>query len=275
MESQYHLDTDYFDEDTETTYSTQKSFDLLGDEIDALRHGHGKEPTMQWQSHTNIFHFTLVDDEFKNAIHTTFTPHSTRNLRQMTFDPDKPYGSSGGASAVVPEDEETGPSTTPVSRLMPIVSQSMNDLKCDQSVTAIGSDGKVVLSDMGRFKSAQSVPLTEDGENVLSEDEEYEYEVKYDDDPLVQKTNPPKKMKKLEAKRKAAGKLQRMRSHHRTETLHGRLLDAVPHADRKNLQITIHSDFSAEVVEKGRHYKAETAILNFTLKPVHSMKILM
>eukprot|EP00483_Globobulimina_turgida_P005271 UN05281 len=146
---------------------------------------------MQWQSMTNVFHFTLTDNDFKSVLHTTFTPHSTRNsAHTMTFDPVNPFGE-------IKEDEET---VTPLSKLNAATeTQSMNDIKCDRSVTGIGSDGKLVLSDLQRFKAigthSSSVPL--------SENKEYEYlDVKHDD---VLKQEQEREFKK-------------MQSHHRKNT---------------------------------------------------------
>merc|ERR1712154_9767 len=103
-------------------------------------------------------------------------------------------------------------------------------------------DGQMVLSDIARFKQAQSEPMMK-----CDEEQKEDMNVK-----------------------------QKKSYHHRTKkTIFGRLLEAVPVNERKDLNITIHSDFSLAVAEKPRHFKAETAKLAFTLKPVHNMKILM
>lgn len=60
-----------------------------------------------------------------------------------------------------------------------------------------------------------------------------------------------------------------------SNSLHAALLDAIPPPDRRNLTVTIMPDFSCSVVENGIHQRADTARLNFSLKPVHKLKILM
>merc|ERR1712039_986806 len=143
---------------------------------------------------------------------------------------------------------------TPLSHMIAPNTQSLNDIKLDRSVTAIGSDGKMVLSDVARFKQGQSAPLTKFKKELKENEEE---NADGDDE------------KEVVVHRKKS-------YHHRTkETIFGRLLEAVPVDERKDLNITIHCDFSLAVAEKPRHFKAETAKLAFTLKPVHNMKILM
>merc|ERR1739838_214071 len=112
-----------------------------------------------------------------------------------------------------------------------MASQSLTncDIKHDRSVTGISSDGRIVLSDIGRFKmtKSRSEPIRnceEDDDLKGEEDEEEEESVEVD----------------------TPGSL----THHRQHTLHGQLLDAMPQADRQNLHVTILSDFSVQVVEK-------------------------
>lgn len=218
------LRLDSIDEQRETTFSTKDTF---MNELDAVLRTSG--PSMKWQS-MNKFYFSLTDDGFKSMLHETFTPQSARAYNKNAYVPHvhtpQPY-----------ENEEKG---TPLHEMVKHdVHQSMKELKLDKSVTAIGSDGRIVLSDMARFAMRRSAPI------YYSNKEE---DTKCDENKLM---------------------------HQRNETLHARMLDAVPRTNRRDLNITILSNFSAVVAEKPQHFKAETAKLAFTLKPVHSMKILM
>merc|ERR1712079_522847 len=118
------------------------------------------------------------------------------------------------------------------------------DVKHDRSVTGIGHDGRIALSDISRFKKCNSAPVVGNKEIASNEEE-------VDTPPIF--------------------------SHHRQHTLHSQLLDALPQADRQNLHVTIHSDFSVQVEERkvNAHVRAQTAKLHFTSKPVASLKILL
>ena len=245
MESALHIETEYFDgpNSTRTTtmdepyFAAQSTLDVV--EMNKL-------PTMLWNDNPRTFFFSLTDSEFKQRLHHELTP-STKRAKTFTVAEDA-------------EDDDDDPDlrTAMSNMVADMASQSLTncDIKHDRSVTGISSDGRIVLSDIRRFKIQKSksepiynneadADLKEKDSADLEEEEEEEVDT--------------------------PGSL----THHRQHTLHGQLLDAMPQADRQNLHVTIHSDFSVQVVEKRAHSRAETAKLHFTLKPVHSMKILL
>ena len=239
MESALHIETEYFDRENtpmdEAYYASQSTLDV----VEANR-----EPHMLWNDNPRTFFFSLTDSEFKHRLHQELTP-STHRLKTYTVAEDEEH-----------DRDEEDTLVKAMSKMAGVASQSLNDtdIKHDRSVTGIGHDGRIVLSDIGRFKitKSRSEPMQNGDEENESKEESDESDEDVD----------------------TPGSL----THHRQHTLHGQLLDALPQADRKNLHVIIHSDFSVQVQERKirkAHVRAATAKLHFTLKPVHSMKILL
>jgi len=241
MESALHIETEYFDGQSTTTSPMDEAYFASQSTLDVVEAN--REHNMKWNENPRTFFFSLTDKEFQQRLHQELTP-STRRLRTFTVAEDL-------------ELDENDILMKAMSQMAGVASQSLNDcdIKHDRSVTGIGHDGRIVLSDIGRFKMTKSR-----SEPVLNGEEQNEAKQESDEFSEVETDTP--------------GSL----SHHRQHTLHGQLLDALPQADRRNLHVTIHSDFSVQVEEKmirKAHVRAATAKLHFTLKPVHSMKILL